>query len=77
VSRDSVVSIVTGYGMDDRGAGVRVTVGLTPALGSTQRSIQWVPGVKRPGWEADRSPPISAEVKEMWIYTSTPYAFMA
>jgi hypothetical protein len=27
---------------------------------------------------ADHSPPISAEVKEMWIYTSTtPYAFMA
>jgi hypothetical protein len=34
------------------------------------------PGVKRPGREADHSPP-SAEVKKMWIYTSTPpYAFM-
>jgi hypothetical protein len=45
--------------------------------------IQWVPGtvspeVKRPGREADHSPPTSAEVKKMWIYTSTPpYAFMA
>jgi hypothetical protein len=36
------------------------------------------PGVNRPGREADHSPPTSAEVKEMWIYTSTPpYAFMA
>jgi hypothetical protein len=36
------------------------------------------PGVKRPGREADRSPPANAEVKKMWIYTTTPlYAFMA
>jgi hypothetical protein len=54
-----------------------------PALGPTQPPIQWVPwtlspGVKRPGHEADHSPPTSAEVKKMWIYTSTPpYAFMA
>jgi hypothetical protein len=35
-------------------------------------------GVKRPGHEADHLPPTSAEVKKMWIYTSTPpYAFMA
>jgi hypothetical protein len=53
-----------------------------PALGCTQPPIQWVsealsPGVKRPGREADHSPPTSAEVKKMWIYTSTPsYAFM-
>jgi hypothetical protein len=54
-----------------------------PAVGSTQPPIQWVPGalspwVKRPGREADHSPPASAEVKKLWIYTSTPpYAFMA
>jgi hypothetical protein len=49
-----------------------------PALGSTQPSIQWVSEVKRPGREADHSPPTSAEVKKMWIYASTPpYAFMA
>jgi hypothetical protein len=30
------------------------------------------PGVKRPGREADHSPPTSVEVKRMWIYTSTP-----
>jgi hypothetical protein len=38
-------------------------------LGPTQPPIQWVPGtlsleVKRPGREADHSPPSSAEVKE-------------
>jgi hypothetical protein len=44
---------------------------------------QWVPGalspvVKRPGRESDHSPAASAEVKKMWIYTSTPpYAFIA
>jgi hypothetical protein len=36
------------------------------------------PGVKRPGREGDHSPPATAEVKKMWIYTfTTPYAFMA
>jgi hypothetical protein len=36
------------------------------------------PGVKRSGREDDNSPPTSAGVKKMWIYTSTPpYAFMA
>jgi hypothetical protein len=45
--------------------------------------IQWVPGdffpgLKRPGREADHSPPASAEVKKTWIYTSAPpYVFMA
>jgi hypothetical protein len=39
------------------------------ALGPTQPLIQWVPGVlslgvKRPGREADHSPPSSVEVKE-------------
>jgi hypothetical protein len=40
--------------------------------------IQWVPGVKRPGRETDHSLPTSAEVKNTWIYTSTPpYVFVA
>jgi hypothetical protein len=47
------------------------------ALGSTQPPMQWVPGtlslgVTRPGLEAHHSPTSSAEVKKMWIYTSTP-----
>jgi hypothetical protein len=48
-----------------------------PALRSTQPPIQWVPGALSPGvkWprrEVDHSPPTSAEVKKIWIYTSTP-----
>jgi hypothetical protein len=48
-----------------------------PPLGSTQPPIKWVPGslpprVKRPGRSANHSPPASAEVKKVWIYTSTP-----
>jgi hypothetical protein len=36
------------------------------------------PKVKRPGCEADHSPPTSAEIKKMWIYTATPLSdFMA
>ncbi|PNF15401.1 hypothetical protein B7P43_G00944, partial [Cryptotermes secundus] len=66
-SRDSSVCIATGYGMDDRVVGIRVPVG--GALS---------PGVKRPGCEADCSPPTSSKVKKMWIYTSTSlYAFVA
>jgi hypothetical protein len=54
-----------------------------PALRPTQPPIQWVrgalsSGLKRTRREADHSPPASVEVKEMWIYTSTPpYVFMA
>jgi hypothetical protein len=80
MSRDSVVGIATGYWVDDRGVGVRVTVGqdfffstsCRPALGSTEPPIQWVPGalspgVKWPGHEADNSPPTTAEIKETWV----------
>jgi hypothetical protein len=34
------------------------------------------PEVKRPGLEADCSPPSSTEVKNAWSYTSTPYVFV-
>jgi len=53
------------------------------ALGPTQLPIQLVPGTlplgaKCPGREADHSPASSAEIKNVWSYTSTPqYAFMA
>jgi hypothetical protein len=45
-------------------------------LGPTQPPIQRLPGIlslglKRPGREADHSPPSSAEVKNAWSYTST------
>jgi hypothetical protein len=41
---------------------------------NTQIIIPWALslGVKRPGREADHSPPSSAEVKNAWSYTSTP-----
>jgi hypothetical protein len=92
VSRDSSVGIATRYGLEDReyrsSSPSRVKNFLfctssRPALGSTHPPIQWVPGavsvgVQRPGRETDNSPPTSAEVKKMWIYTSTPpYVFMA
>jgi hypothetical protein len=82
-SRDSEVGIATGYGLDDREVGVRVPVG--SGVFSSPRCpdwlwgpIQWVPGavspgVKRPGREANHSPPTGAEVKKMLIYTSTLY----
>jgi hypothetical protein len=88
-SRDSSVGIVTGYGLDERGVDVRVPVG-SRIFSPPRRPdrlwsppIQWVTGavcpeVKQPGREADHSPPTSAEVKKMRIYTSTPpCAFMA
>jgi hypothetical protein len=84
--RDSSVGIALGYGLDNRGSRVRfparaeifffTTVSRT-ALGPTQPPIQWVQGalslgVKRPGREADHSPPSSAGVNNTWSYTSTP-----
>jgi hypothetical protein len=50
---------------------------LRPALGHTQPPVKWVSGaltlvVNRLGCEAGHSPPPSAEVKNVWNYTSTP-----
>jgi hypothetical protein len=77
-SWDSIVGIVTSYGVDDRQIGVQVLVGKNflfsmlsrPALGSTQLPIQWVPvalaqGVMWLGRKADHSPAASAKVKKM------------
>jgi hypothetical protein len=51
---------------------------LVTKLRTRDTPIQWVPGVKRPGREADHSPPASADVKKMLISTYIPpYAFMA
>jgi hypothetical protein len=84
-SCDSSVGIALSYGLDDRGSWVQFQAGLgislfttasRTALGPTQPPIQWVTGalslgVKRPGREADQSPPSSAAVKNAWSYTST------
>ncbi|PNF35818.1 hypothetical protein B7P43_G09411 [Cryptotermes secundus] len=70
--RDSAVGIATSFWLNDRGASVRV-----PVRSIIFTSLCFSPGVKRPGREADGSPPTSAEVKKTWVYTSTPlYAFM-
>jgi hypothetical protein len=90
-SRDSAVGIATGYGLDDGGVGVRVPIGLRIFTSPSRPDRLWgppnllfkgyrelFPEVRRPGREADHSPPYSAEVKKTWIYTSTPpYVFMA
>jgi hypothetical protein len=51
--------------------GIEFTTASGPALGPAKPPIQWVPralslGVKRPGREANHSPPSSAGVKE-WV----------
>jgi hypothetical protein len=80
MSRDSSVGIELGYGLDDRGSRVRFPAGAGnfslhhrvqngsgahPAsypMGTRCYSL----GVKRPGREADHSPPPSTDVKE-WV----------
>jgi len=48
------------------------------SLEPAQLAIQWLPAIKRPDREADRSHPSSAEVKYERRYTSTPpYVFLA
>jgi hypothetical protein len=91
MSQDSVFGIATGYGLDDRRVGSsspgRVKNFLFStlsrlALRLTQPPIQLIervpsPRVKRQEREADHLPPTIADVKKMWICTSTPlYAFM-
>jgi hypothetical protein len=92
-SRDSAVGIATGYGLDDWGVGTRIPVGSRIFSSPRRPDRLWGPpnlisngyrgggaissGLKRTGREADHSRPASAEVKKMWIYTSTPpYALM-
>jgi hypothetical protein len=79
MSRDSSVGIATGYGLDDQRGGSsspgRVKIFHFSYKMGTGGSF---PGVKRQGRESDHSPQTSADVKKMWIYTSTPpYVFMA
>jgi hypothetical protein len=76
-SRDSVVGIATGCGLDYRGVkNFLFSMSSRPTLGFTQPPIKLFPEdfsqeARRSGREADRSPPASAEVQKMWIYTST------
>jgi hypothetical protein len=84
-SCDSSVGIALGYELDDRGSRVRFPVGAGNLSlhhhvqnGSGAHTASYLmgtrgsfSGVKRPGREADYSPPSSAEVKNEWSYTST------
>jgi hypothetical protein len=79
--RDNTLSLATGYRLDDRGIGVGVPVGVSISslqivqTGSEAHPVTGGPSqwVKRPGAEVDHSPQNSAEVKNTWIYTSTPH----
>jgi hypothetical protein len=82
-SHSSAVGMVTGYGLDIRGVTVWVPVesrifssGVHPTSYS-MGSGGFLPWGKVTGPEAEHSPPTSAKVKKIWIYTSIPpYAFM-
>jgi hypothetical protein len=87
-SRGSSVGVATGYGTgrsgfySRHGKIFRFSATSRQVLGSTQPPIQWVPGapspgVKRPGREADHSPPTSAEAKNGGAIPPLPYVFMA
>jgi hypothetical protein len=79
------------YWLDDVGVGVSLLVGsrtFSSPRSPTHSAAHPVsypmviggsfPGGKAAEVEADHSPPTSAEVKKIWLYTSTPpYAFMA
>jgi hypothetical protein len=86
-SRDSSVGITLGYGLDNRGSRVQFPAGAgnfslhhrvqngsgahpaSYSMGNRALSL----GVKRPGREADHSPPSSGEVKEcVELYLHSP-----
>jgi hypothetical protein len=82
----NLCGIALGNGLGDRRFGSQEGLGIfifTTASRLALRPsapIQWVPGVlflgvKRPGREADRSPPSSAEVKNAWSYEDVSKSF--
>jgi hypothetical protein len=87
--RGSSVSIVSDYGLDDRGSIPTESEDFSSSLcvqtgsGAHQASCTMGTGVPfpggkaRPGRDADHSPPSSAEVKNECIYPLTPCASMA
>jgi hypothetical protein len=73
------VGIATGYELDGRGLipGMgKIFLSSTAsrsALRPTQLPIQWVLRVKRPGREAEHSPPSSAKVKNDGVMPPLPH----
>jgi len=85
-NENHLLHCVMSYELDDRGFESRQGLEFftspprtasSPALGPTQPPTHWVPGVislgiKRPGREADRSPPSSSELKYVELYLHFP-----
>jgi hypothetical protein len=73
--RDNVTNLrLEGWGsIPGRGKIFLFSIVSRPALGHTEPPIQWVPEEKRPGREADHSPPSSAEVKSGGAITPLPH----
>jgi hypothetical protein len=73
--RCSVVGITTDYRRDDRGAGVRIPVGLriVRTVCCPMDSGRFSSCCKAATPRGDQTLPISAEVKKTWIYSSTPH----
>jgi hypothetical protein len=88
VRLQSLTAVNTGVGSDgiragrpgfdsQRGKIFLFCIASRPTLGPTQPSIQWLPGVKRPGREADHTPPSSVEVKNGGAIPPFHHVFMA
>jgi hypothetical protein len=90
-SRDSAVGIATGYGLDDRGVGVRVLAGSRIFSSSRRPDRLWGPPillshgyrrlfsreVKGPGREAGHSPPSYCRGQEnVAVYIHSPIRLM-
>jgi hypothetical protein len=80
-SRGSSVSIVSGYGLDDRAIEVRSPAGarifpltsvFRSALGPTQPPVQWVPVVLSLGVKRGHSPHLVPRSRMSRSYTSSP-----
>jgi hypothetical protein len=74
-----IIGIATGYGLDGPGIesrwGVRFSALVQAGPGAHPAPVQWVPGLsrgkRRPGRDADPSPPPSTVVMKEQSYTSS------
>jgi hypothetical protein len=69
--------MMKGYGLDGRGSICGVNFSLLNSIqtgsGPIEPLIQWVPGVKQSGREADHSSPSTAEIKNGEAITPRPH----